>query len=70
MIATYVVKGMQQPVSFLSISQCGSFVTEDPTGAESYLRAIDIQRVVDEFAAFEKVPESFKQKLGAQLRLR
>ena len=70
MIATYVVKGMQQPVSFLNISQCGSFVTEDPWGAQEYLKAIDIQKVTEEFSAFGKVPESFKQKLDAQLHLR
>ena len=70
MIATYVVKGMQQPVSFLSISQCGSFVTEDPTGAEDYLKAIDTQKLIDEFNSFGNVPSEFLHKLEAQVQLK
>ena len=70
MIATYVVKGMQQPVSFLSISQCGSFVTEDPTGAEDYLKAIDTQKLIDEFNSFGNVPSEFLHKLEAQVHLK
>ena len=70
MIATYVVKGMQQPVSFLSISQCGSFVTEEPTGAEDYLKAIDTQKLIDEFNSFGNVPSEFLHKLEAQVHLK
>ena len=56
--------------SFLKVSQCGSFVTEDPTGAEDYLKAIDTQKLIDEFNSFGNVPSEFLHKLEAQVQLK
>ena len=60
----------KKPLSFLKVSQCGSFVTEDPTGAEDYLKAIDTQKLIEEFNSFENVPSEFLHKLEAQVQLK
>ena len=60
----------KKPQSFLKVSQCGSFVTEDPAGAESYLKAIDTQKLIDEFNSFGNVPSEFLHKLEAQVHLK
>ena len=60
----------KKPQSFLKVSQCGSFVTEDPTGAEDYLKAIDTQKLIDEFNSFGNVPSEFLHKLEAQVHLK
>ena len=60
----------KKPLSFLKVSQCGSFVTEDPTGAENYLKAIDTQKLIEEFNSFENVPSEFLHKLEAQVQLK
>ena len=60
----------KKPLSFLKVSQCGIFVTEDPTGAEDYLKAIDTQKLIEEFNSFENVPSEFLHKLEAQVQLK
>lgn len=57
----------QLPDSFLNVSQCGSYLTEDPSGAVGYLQAIDSTEVVSGFRTFEdKLPAAFLQKIEAQ----
>jgi hypothetical protein len=54
-----------QPKAFLKVSQCGSFITEDPSHAREYLRDIDVPAMLDAIGSNPALPDSFKQKLAA-----
>lgn len=69
MVERHVMHGMQLPVEFLNIAQCGSYITENPENAAALLQGIDIPAMNSRFAAFSKLPEWFREKLSAQTAL-
>ena len=62
------VDGSKQiPKAFLNISQCGSFMTEDPASCEDFLKALNPSEAVDLFGTFPGLPSDFVAKVRAQL---
>ncbi|MGM9768569.1 MAG: TIM-barrel domain-containing protein [Candidatus Cryptobacteroides sp.] len=64
--ARYVDICLQLPMPFLTFSQCGSFITEDPFNAVRYIEALDTEMLKKELDSRQKFPEQFKQKLVSQ----
>lgn len=61
-------KSVQLSGTFLDCAQCGSYITEDPAGAEKYLKAFDTK---ERSESLDTLPwrAEFKEKLKAQLHL-
>ena len=66
MVEQYVMHGMQLPVEFLGIAQCGSYITEDPGKADEMLRNMDVRAMESKFGSYDRLPDTFKEKLAAQ----
>ena len=66
MVEQYVMHGMQLPVEFLGIAQCGSYITEDPGKADEMLRNMDVRAMESRFGSYDRLPDTFKEKLAAQ----
>ena len=66
MVEHHVMSGMQLPVEFLDIAQCGSYISENPERASDLLDSIDIPAMNSRFDGFGKLPETFRQKVAAQ----
>ena len=66
MVEQYVMHGMQLPAEFLNIAQCGSYITESPEKAAEFIQSIDVEAMNARFAGYEKLPETFRQKVAAQ----
>lgn len=62
----FIDKRQMLPVPFLKVAQCASFITEDPSGAEKYLREIDCESMVDAFDGLVKIPRWFVKKVREQ----
>ena len=59
----FIDKRQMLPRPFLKVAQCASFITEDPAGAEKYLREIDCGAMVDAFNELVKIPREFVIKV-------
>ena len=46
---------LQLPMPFLTFSQCGSFITEDPYGAVRYIEALDSEALKAELDSRPKL---------------
>ena len=57
-----------QPVPYLKVAQCGSFITEFPEKAVEYLIGIDIDAMLESVCSNPALPDGFKQKLSAWSR--
>ncbi|MBQ9892195.1 MAG: DUF5110 domain-containing protein [Bacteroidales bacterium] len=57
-----------QPVPYLKVAQCGSFITEFPEKALEYLRGMDIDAMLESVCSNPALPDGFKQKLSAWSR--
>ena len=57
-----------QPVPYLKVAQCGSFITEFPEKAVEYLRGMDIDAMLESVCSNPSLPDGFKQKLSAWSR--
>ena len=66
MMEQYVMAWMQLPAEFLDVAQCGSYITESPEKAAEFIRTIDVESMNARFAGYEKLPETFRQKVSAQ----
>lgn len=62
----FIDKRQMLPVPFLKVAQCASFITEDPAGAERYLREIDCRSMVDAFNGLVNIPREFVKKIREQ----
>ena len=60
---------LQLPMPFLTFSQCGSFITEDPYGAVRYIEALDAEALKAELDSRPKLSEKFKHKVLEQSKL-
>lgn len=60
---------LQLPMPFLTFSQCGSFITEDPYGAVRYIEALDTDALKAELDSRPKLSEEFKHKVLEQAKL-
>ena len=60
------IRDFQIPSEFMNIAQCGSYITEDPANAQSYLQAMDVQAMIDNVNSWEKLSADFKAKVAAQ----
>ncbi|MDD5819560.1 MAG: glycoside hydrolase family 31 protein [Bacteroidales bacterium] len=60
---------LQLPMPFLTFSQCGSFITEDPYGAVRYIEALDAEALKAELDSRPKLSEEFKHKVLEQAKL-
>ena len=60
----------QLPPVFMGYSQCGSYILENPQGAEKYLKALDHKALENELNGLEKMPAEFKAKLLEQAKLK
>ncbi|MGM9739753.1 MAG: TIM-barrel domain-containing protein [Candidatus Cryptobacteroides sp.] len=61
--ARYVDICLQLPMPFLTFSQCGSFITEDPFNAIKYIEALDRDALRNELESRPKLPEKVRMKL-------
>lgn len=66
----YTVPGMQLPSTFMTLSQCGSYITEGPINALKYLEAIDGEAMMKDYEKWERLPVEFKKKTKAQLNFK
>ena len=66
--AVNVSGGKQVPKPFLSVAQCGSFLTENPSDCVSILQGMDTAGTIDLFKSFS-LPADFISKVQAQLTL-
>ena len=53
-------------MEFLGIAQCGSYITEDPGKADEMLRNMDVRAMESRFGSYDRLPDTFKEKLAAQ----
>ena len=60
------IRDFQIPSEFMNIAQCGSYITEDPANAQSYLQAMDVQAMIDNVNSWEKLSADFKSQVAAQ----
>ena len=58
---------LQLTPELLAFAGTGSFITEDPFLAASYIEALDVKALEDSLRAFGKIPEEFITKLLAQI---
>ncbi len=68
MMELYVMAWMQLPTEFLDIAQCGSYITEAPEKAAEFVQGIDVDAMNARFAGYEKLPDSFREKVFAQTK--
>ena len=68
MMELYVMAWMQLPTEFLDIAQCGSYITEAPEKAVEFVQGIDVDAMNARFAGYEKLPDSFREKVAAQTK--
>ncbi len=54
-----------QPKAFLDISQCASFITEDPVHTEVFLKAFDLGAMIESIQANDRLPDWFKKRTEA-----
>lgn len=64
--ATHIDSMLQLPEQFTKFSQCGSFITEDPYRAVGYLQSLSTEALKKEMKSFNRLPESFIQRVMAQ----
>lgn len=65
-LAALNILDLQLPVEFLDIATCGSYMTEDPFNAVSYLEKIDVDAMNESYAKWERLSGDFKKKISAQ----
>ena len=58
-----------QPKAFLDISQCASYITEDPVHTEAYLKAFDPDAMIESIRANDRLPAWFKERTEAMGKL-
>ena len=63
------ISDFQLPLEFMNIAQCGSYITEDPFNAKTYLEAMDVKAMIDNVNSWEKLSPDFKLKVAAQSAL-
>ena len=54
-----------QPKAFLDISQCASFITEDPVHTEVFLKEFDLDAMIESIQANDRLPDWFKKRTEA-----
>ena len=62
------IRDFQLPSEFMSVAQCGSFITEDPFNAPKYLDAMDVNAMIGNINSWDNLAEDFKAKVAAQTR--
>ena len=67
--AALKIKDFQLPTEFMTIAQCGSYITERPREASEHLGAMDVNAMIDNVNSWEKLSAEFKAKVTAQTRL-
>ena len=65
MFGRYVNRVQMMPSEFLSLLQCGSFITEHPSDAPRYLLELDVASAIASMESFGKLPPQFLSKLHA-----
>ena len=63
----YVDAYMMLPDPFLALSQCASFINEEPHNVGKYLEKIDTATLIADFANYETIPADFVAKVKAQV---
>lgn len=63
----YVDAYMMLPDPFLALSQCASFINEEPHNVGKYLEKIDTATLIADFADYETIPADFVAKVKAQV---
>ena len=58
---------MMLPDPFLALSQCASFINEDPQNVGKYLEKIDTASLIADLANYEKLPAGYVAKVKAQV---
>ena len=54
-----------QPKAFLDISQCASYITEDPVHTEVFLKEFDLDAMIESIQANDRLPDWFKKRTEA-----
>ena len=60
------IRDFQLPAAFQNVAQCGSYITEKPTDAPKFIKAMDTKAMVDNINSWEKLSPEFKTKVAAQ----
>ena len=64
--AALKIKDFQLPSEFMTIAQCGSYITERPHEAARHLETMDVKAMIDNINSWEKLSPEFKAKVAAQ----
>ena len=60
------IRDFQLPSEFQNVAQCGSFITEKPSEAPAFIKAMDTKAMIDNINSWEKLSPEFKAKVAAQ----
>ena len=60
------IRDFQLPAEFTHVAQCGSFITEKPSDAPAFIKAMDTKAMIDNINSWEKLSPDFKAKVAAQ----
>ena len=60
------IRDFHLPTEFMSVAQCGSYITEKPFEAPSFIKAMDTKAMVNNINSWENLSPEFKAKIEAQ----
>lgn len=60
------IRDFQLPAEFMSVAQCGSYITEKPYEAQKFIQAMDTKAMIDNINSWEQLDKDFKVKIAAQ----